>query len=60
MKNLSDTPSSKEQSQVESGRQDTDAVPVSDATLIELGKVSDTKGGFYGTKVDPGFGVMVY
>jgi hypothetical protein len=58
MKNPSDTRSSKEQDQVESGRQD--AEPVSDAALIELGKVSDTRGGWVGAKPDTGFGVTTY
>jgi hypothetical protein len=58
MKNPSDTRSSKEQDQVESGRQD--AEPVSDAALIELGKVSDTRGGWVGLKPDTGYGVMTY
>jgi hypothetical protein len=58
MKNPSDTRSSKEQDQVDSGRQD--AEPVSDGALVELGKVSDTQGGFIGAKSDTGFGVMYY
>ena len=58
MKNPSDTRSSKEQDQVESGPRE--AEPVSDAALIELGKVSDTQGGFTGSKGDSGFGVMMY
>jgi hypothetical protein len=58
MKNLSDTPSSKEQNQVESGRQE--AEPVADATLVELGKVSDTQGGWVGPKPDTGAGFAVY
>ena len=32
----------------------------SDAALVELGKVSDTKGGFFGSKLDSGAGLMVY
>jgi hypothetical protein len=58
MNNLSETRSSKEQDQVESGRQA--AEPVADATLVELGKVSDTKGGWLGAKADPGLGFSVY
>ncbi|MGB6486930.1 MAG: hypothetical protein WBE91_08620 [Steroidobacteraceae bacterium] len=58
MNTLSDTRSSREQDQVESGRQD--AEPVADATLIELGKVSDTKGGWVGTKPDTGSGFTAY
>jgi len=58
MNTLSDTRSSSEQDQVESGRQD--AEPVSDAALIELGKVSDTQGGWAGTKPDTGSGFTAY
>lgn len=57
MNTLSDT-KSREQDQVESGRQD--AEPVADATLVELGKVSDTKGGWVGSKADTGLGVTFY
>lgn len=31
-----------------------------DTALVELGKVSDTKGGFFGTKNDSGAGLMIY
>ena len=31
-----------------------------DAALVELGKVSDTKGGFFGAKLDSGAGLMIY
>lgn len=58
MNTLSDTRSSREQDQVESCRQD--AEPVADATLVELGKVSDTKGGWVGTKADSGYGFSTY
>jgi hypothetical protein len=58
MNDSSDTRSSKEQDQVESVRQD--AQPASDAALIDLGKISDTKGGFIGVKPDTGFGVSTY
>jgi hypothetical protein len=58
MNTPSDTRSGKEQDQVESGRRD--AEPVSDATIIELGKVSDTQGGWVGVKPDSGFGVTNY
>lgn len=54
----SDTRSGREQDQVESGRQD--AEPVSDAALIELGKVSDTQGGWLGSKFDSGVGFTDY
>jgi hypothetical protein len=58
MNTSADTRSSKEQDQIESGRQD--ATPASDATLVELGKVSDTKGGWVGAKPDSGFGATNY
>jgi hypothetical protein len=58
MNTLSDTRSSKEQDRVETVRQDVE--PVADAALIELGKVSDTQGGWAGTKVDAGAGFAVY
>lgn len=58
MNTLSDTRSSKEQDQVESGRRDVE--PVADAALIELGKVSDTQGGWTGTKLDIGSGFTNY
>jgi hypothetical protein len=31
-----------------------------DASLVELGKVSDTKGGFLGSKLDVGSGFISY
>jgi hypothetical protein len=31
-----------------------------DAALVELGKVSDTRGGFFGAKLDSGTGLMIY
>jgi hypothetical protein len=31
-----------------------------EAALVELGKVSDTKGGFIGSKMDSGAGLTVY
>jgi hypothetical protein len=58
MNNPSDTRSSQEQDQVESVRPD--AQPAPDVMLVDLGKVSDTKGGFVGHKPDTGFGVSTY
>jgi len=58
MNTVADTRSSKEQDQVESGRQD--AEPASDAALLELGKVSDTQGGWAGLKLDSGAGFTNY
>lgn len=34
--------------------------PVRDAALVELGKVSETKGGWYGIKMDSGAGFVAY
>ena len=31
-----------------------------DTTLVELGRVSDTRGGFFGSKNDSGNGLMFY
>ena len=31
-----------------------------DIALVELGKVSDTKGGWFGNKMDSGNGLMVF
>lgn len=31
-----------------------------DASLVELGKVSDTRGGFIGSKIDTGAGFITY
>jgi hypothetical protein len=58
MNTSSDSRSNIEHDQLESGRQD--AEPVADATLLELGKVSDTRGGFFGPKLDVGIGFIVY
>jgi hypothetical protein len=58
MNNLSDARSGKEQDQIESGRQD--AEPVPDGTLLELGNVSDTQGGWLGSKLDVGSGFITY
>jgi len=58
MNTPSDTRSSREQDQVETARQV--AEPVSDTAIIELGKVSDTQGGWIGAKLDTGFGSTYY
>jgi hypothetical protein len=34
--------------------------PAQDAALVELGKVSDTKGGWWGVKPDSGAGFTTY
>lgn len=43
---------------VEAAREESEAVP--DAALIELGKVSDTRGGWFGSKIDSGMGFITY
>jgi hypothetical protein len=58
MNSLSDTRSDKEQDQVEAVRQEPEIV--SDTALVELGKVSDTRGGWIGTKLDVGNGLQYY
>ena len=58
MNTLSDTLSNKERDKVETVRQE--PKPTSDAALVELGKVSDTKGGWVGSKVDGGAGFQTY
>ena len=34
--------------------------PTSEAAVVELGKVSETRGGWIGPKLDTGVGVMPY
>jgi hypothetical protein len=58
MNPASDTLSSKSEDQVESAREETRAEP--SVTLVDLGKVSDTKGGWIGSKQDSGAGLQVY
>ncbi|HEX4266742.1 MAG TPA: hypothetical protein VHY36_02565 [Steroidobacteraceae bacterium] len=58
MNTLADTRSGTEQDQVEAGRRD--AEPAQDAALLELGKVSDTQGGWLGPKLDSGAGFQPY
>lgn len=58
MNPASDTLSNKTEDQVESARQENPAEP--SATLVELGRVSDTQGGWIGSKADSGAGLMVY
>lgn len=58
MNPASDTLSNKTEDQVESARQENQAEP--STTLVDLGRVSDTKGGWIGTKADSGAGLMPY
>jgi len=58
MKSASETLLNKAEDQVEaSGRKD-QAEP--SATLVELAKVTETKGSFFGVKFDTGAGLQVY
>lgn len=54
----SDTRSNKQQDQVETARQEPQPVPQME--LVQLGKVSDTRGGWLGTKPDVGLGFITY
>lgn len=57
MNTSSDSGSNTERDQLESARQDADPA---DAALLELGKVSDTRGGWLGVKLDVGTGFITY
>lgn len=58
MNTFSDTRSSSEQDQVETVRQEPKTE--SDLALVELGKVSNTQGGWVGLKFDVGTGFITY
>ena len=58
MNTFAETRSGSEQDQVETGRQEAESVQ--DAALLELGKVSDTQGGWLGLKSDSGNGFQNY
>jgi hypothetical protein len=58
MNAVSDTLLNRVEDKVETPRQEQKTE--SDAALIELGKVSDTRGGFIGSKQDVGAGFIVY
>lgn len=58
MNTFADNLSNIEQDQNEAVRQD--PKPVSDTALVELGKVSDTRGGWFGPKLDQGAGFVPY
>ena len=58
MNSASDTLLNKPEDQVESAREET-RTELS-TTLVDLGRVSDTKGGWLGNKADSGAGFMPY
>lgn len=58
MNSASETLLNKTEDQVEAVREEKQAEP--GATLVDLGKVSDTKGGWIGAKQDSGAGLMAY
>ena len=58
MNTVADNLPSQEQDQDETVRQDPKAA--ADPALLELGKVSDTRGGWIGSKTDTGAGFQYY
>ena len=58
MNSVSDTVLKTSDEKVEAARQAQN--PELNAKLVELGKVSDTSGGWVGSKVDIGFGFTAY
>ena len=48
----------KAEDQVEAARREDQAKP--STTLVELGRVTETKGGWLGAKFDTGAGLMIY
>lgn len=58
MNSASDTLLKNTEDQVASAREEILAEP--SATLVDLGRVSDTKGGWIGAKQDSGAGLQVY
>ena len=58
MNTFADNLSNREQDQKEPAPQELKLV--SDATLVELGKVSETRGGWFGPKLDVGAGFVPY
>jgi hypothetical protein len=58
MNTFADELSNTERDRSEPVRQEPEAV--ADAAIVELGKVSDTRGGWLGPKFDTGLGVMPY
>ncbi|MGH8317284.1 MAG: hypothetical protein ACREUL_04800 [Steroidobacteraceae bacterium] len=58
MNAVSDTLLNRAEDKVETSRQEQKTEP--DAALVELGKVSDTRGGWVGPKFDSGAGFIAY
>ena len=58
MNTSSDTRSNQEPSRIETARQEPQTM--SQTELVQLGKVSDTQGGWVGTKLDVGLGFITY
>lgn len=58
MNTFADKLSTPEQEQIEHARQEPQ--PVSEAAVVDLGNVSDTRGGWLGSKLDVGSGFMPY
>lgn len=58
MNSVSDTVLNTSDEKVEAARQEQN--PELNAKLVELGKVSDTSGGWVGSKVDIGLGFTAY
>lgn len=58
MNSVSDTALNSADDKVETTRQEQKTEV--NAEVVELGKVSDTRGGWIGNKVDTGMGVQVY
>ena len=58
MNSASETLLKKTEDQVEAVREEKQAEP--SATLVDLGRVSDTKGGWFGAKTDSGAGLQIY
>lgn len=58
MNAVSDTLLNRAEDKVDTSRQEQKTEP--DNALIELGKVSDTSGGWFGAKLDSGTGFIVY
>lgn len=58
MNPVSETVLNTSEDKAEANHQEQNAQPASE--LVELGKVSDTRGGWLGAKADNGFGFTVY